>query len=251
MSKEKISDYVIKKQGERLEECMRLCKMRSIDLARKGLTSSSYISAFVNGKRALPVNRAIEFAEIFSDHLHKKYTSEMKVHFSELYDDEKEEYKNCVDKDGYVTLTGTGWATINYQYLLCESDEMFNEPELIQKEKSYDYLCKQGIKAILHQHGYDMSVKNCPDLSIFQNIKWYHYKDILQDMFYNEELTNEIVNVSTGETLQLLPAELFQLLLDCNKAIISIVERKFEEQEWKASLNSLNRNYHQQAHDTE
>ena len=72
----------------------------------------------------------------------------------------------------------------------------------------------------------------------FSKIMSWMNADSLHDLFYSTEIENEIVNISTGETIKLDSVEMFQLLEDYHKAIVSITERKFEEKKWQEVLST-------------
>lgn len=202
----KDNEYIKKIQGERIRLLMQKCHVSGKQLAEKLNYSPQHISYILNGKRTLTMDVAKAMADFFS---------------------------KCLEHE----LNGD---YIDYRYILGEADHMefftnFDPP----LEKTVDHQFKAGIVALLHHWGYDLDVDFIPDMTTFLNIRPGSLESGWREHFFlDAQLTSKIVNRETGYCIEMLPAEAFQLFQDFAKAIISIVERKFEKKQWFDALNA-------------
>lgn len=240
--------YIRRIQGERIKECMRERNIKSSELAEKLNYTPQHISYVINGKRRLTKDMAISIA----DYLNK--TSPTKTHFiempfHELSAEDKEEYADGAEngfvavgynENGLAAIGYDDFDDIDYRYLLCETDcktkfEHFETPP----NKDIDTLFKNGIKAVLHHCGYDIDIALCPDITLFRNLsKDSLFIEVLQKTLLVEENSSQIIRLSDGKIINLLPAELYQLFQDYIKAILSITEREIERKVWYDQLKS-------------
>ncbi len=242
MELKKNNEYIKKIQSARIRECMKICNVTGRYIAEKLNYSPQHISYVINGKRNLSVELAISLAKLFSECMGAK-TYTVNIPYKELSHDLKEE-----SSDEYINLNKDDIDTVfddfefvDYKYLLGQADymsrmEQFDPPI----EKTTDYLFKNGIQALLSHYGYKLEIgKFSLDMTLFQNINPsspIHAE--IQELFLNPEYKSEIINTSTNETLELLPADLYQLFQDFSKAILSIVERNFEKQKWLDAIHT-------------
>jgi len=228
MKSSKNNNYLNEIQGKRIKECMKMFKLTGKFIAEKLNYTPQHISYVLNGKRNLTLEMAISLADLFSeysgDRVMNDYASPSPYseNINTFNDSESNTHSFFVENK------------IDYKYLLGETDYMFFWDNLEPpKNQTPDYLFKEGIKALLHHYGYDMKINMCPDITLFKNINPNSALiKTMSETFIEPNFTNEIVNISTGEKLQLSPAELYQLFQDITKAITSIIERNFEKQKW-------------------
>lgn len=238
MDKDDQNSYIRRIQGERIKECMRERNIKSSELAEKLNYTPQHISYVINGKRRLTKDMAISIADYLNKNSQTK-TQFIEMPFHELSAEDQEEYADSVE-NGFVAIGYDDFDDIDYRYLLCETDcktkfEHFETPP----NKDIDTLFKNGIKAILHHCGYDIDIALCPDITRFKNLsKDSFFIEILQKTLLAEEHSNQIIRLSDGKTINLLPAELYQLFQDYIKAILSITEREMERKAWYDQLKS-------------
>ncbi|WP_024295642.1 helix-turn-helix transcriptional regulator [Lacrimispora indolis] len=235
------NSYIRRIQGERIKECMRDRNIKSNELAEELNYTPQHISYVINGKRRLTKDMAISIADYLNKTSPTK-TQLIEMPYRELSAEDKEEYADDVE-NGFVAIGYDDFDDIDYRYLLCETDcktkfEHFETPP----QKDIDTLLKNGIKAILHHCGYDLDIKLCPDITRFKNIKSNpscpSFVEVLQKTLLVEEHSSQIIRLSDGKTIDLLPAELYQLFQDYIKAILSITEREIERKVWYDQLKS-------------
>lgn len=240
MELKKNNEYIKKIQSARIRECMKICNVTGRYIAEKLNYSPQHISYVINGKRNLSVELAISLAKLFSECMGAKTVN---IPYKELSHDLKEE-----GSDEYINLNEDGinsflydFEFVDYKYLLGQTDymsrmEQFDPPI----EKTTNYLFKNGIQALLSHYGYKLELGEIfLDVTLFQNINPSSpLHSELQELFLNPKYKSEIINTSTNETLELLPADLYQLFQDFSKAIISIVERNFEKQKWLDAIHT-------------
>lgn len=230
------NSYIRRIQGERIKECMRDRNIKSSELAEKLNYTPQHISYVINGKRRLTKDMAISIADYLNKTSPTK-TQLIEMPYHELSAEDKEEYADDIE-NGFVAIGYDDFDDIDYRYLLCETDcktkfEHFETPP----NKDIDTLFKNGIKAVLHHCGYDMDIALCPDITRFKNLSRDSFLiDVLQKTLLTEEHSSQIVRLSDGKTINLLPAELYQLFQDYIKAILSITEREIERKVWYDQL---------------
>lgn len=245
------NSYIRRIQGERIKECMKERNIKSSELAEELNYTPQHISYVINGKRRLTKDMAISIADYLNNTSPTK-TQFIEMPFHELSAEDKEGYADVAengfvsigyDENGLVAIGYDDFDDIDYRYLLCETDcktkfEHFETP----LHKDIDTLLKNGIKAILHHCGYDLNMKLCPDITLFKNISSNpscpSFIEVLQKTLLVEEYSSQIIRLSDGKTINLLPAELYQLFQDYIKAILSITEREIERKVWYDQLKS-------------
>jgi len=245
------NSYIRRIQGERIKECMRDRNIKSSELAEKLNYTPQHISYVINGKRRLTKDMAISIADYLNKTSPAK-TQFLEMPYHELSAEDKKEYFNGAEngfvavgynENGLAAIGYDDFDDIDYRYLLCETDcktkfEHFETPA----HKDIDTLLKNGIKAILHNCGYDLDIKLCPDITLFKNIKSNptcpSFVEVLQKTLLEEEYSSQIIRLSDGKAINLLPAELYQLFQDYIKAILSITEREIERKVWYDQLKS-------------
>lgn len=240
MKETKSNDYIRKIQCQRIKELMHKCNITGKKLAEELNYSPQHISYIINGKRTLTLEVATALADFFSECLNATNRVYVSFPYSEMIEEDKAYYKDEVDENGEVTIGYDNNIHIDYRYILGEADYMttmenFDPP---YKESS-DYLFKEGIVALLHHYGYDLDLAFFPDMTSFEDIKpdnimHSYIQKWLLDPFAKSKITNK----ETGLSIDMLPADVFQLFQDFKKAIIGIVDRKFEKDQWYKSLNT-------------
>lgn len=237
MKTTKNDKYINRIQGERVRECIEKFGLTSKYVAKKLNYTPQHISYIINGKRNLTLEMAIALADLFSKHNGYEETN--------VYIPPNSEVANPyvdTEEGTFLSQMPDPALQVDYKYLLGERDYMFVwdnfEPSL---DRTPDYLFKEGLKSILHHHGYDITINMCPDITCFKNVKKNDpLNQVICQAFFNQDYYNEITNVSTGECLQLTPGELYQLFQDFISAILNITERKFEQQRWEDALKGNN-----------
>ena len=237
--------YIRRIQGERIKECMRERNVKSSELAEKLNYTPQHISYVINGKRRLTKDMAISIADYLNKTSPTK-TQFIEMPYRELSEEDKVEYADDIE-NGFVPIGYDDFDDFDYRYLLCETDcktkfEHFETPP----SKDVDTLFKNGTKAILHHCGYDLDMKLCPDITLFKNISSNPSCSSLMEGFkktlLEEEYSSQIIRISDGKTINLLPAELYQLFQDYIKAILSITEREIERKLWLNQLQPQSKN---------
>lgn len=240
MESTKNNDYIKKIQGERIRLLMRKCNVTGKQIAEKLNYSPQHISYIINGKRTLTVEVATALADFFSECLNATNRVYVSFPYSEMSEEDKAYYKDEVDENGEVTIGYDEHIHIDYRYILGEADYMtFMENFDPPHKKSADYLFKEGIVALLHHYGYDLDICFCPDITCFDDIKPCSIMhSFTKKLFLDSETSSKITNKGTGYSIDMLPADVFQLFQDFSKAIIGIVERKFERQQWFDAIHA-------------
>lgn len=239
MGKTGTNQYLRQVQSQRIKECMHELGISNKILAKELNYTPQHISYIVNGKRTLTVEMAIALADFFNKYAHTS-TYPVRMPYDELSEDEKLAFDEDEIKDGFVETYFEDIDRIDYRYLLGEKDfktywDNFDNP----RESSTDYRFKLGIISLLHFYGYDLKINMCPDVTTFQNLKPDDtFNKLLKEMLMNPKYKNELIKVSTGKTIELLPCELYQLFQDFMNSITRIVERRFDEQQWYDNLNA-------------
>ncbi len=242
MDKDDQNPYIRRVQGERIKECLRERNIKSSKLAEELNYTPQHISYVINGKRRLTKEMAISIADYLNKTSPTK-TQYIEMPFHELSTEDKEKYSDDL-KNGFVAIGYDDFDDIDYRYLLCETDrktkfEHFETPP----HKDIDTLLKNGVKAILHHYGYDLDIALCPDITLFKDLnKDLFVIEVLKKTLLTEEHSSQIIRMSDGKTINLLPAELYQLFQDYIKAIISITEREIERKVWYDQLQSQSKN---------
>ena len=102
------ADYIKELQGKRIKECMKLCGLKGVDLAKKLNYTPQQISYVINGHRNLTADVAISMAKIFTECLNKTHTITVEMPYSELSVEEKEEYQE-------EYYNGNSWINVDYE----------------------------------------------------------------------------------------------------------------------------------------
>lgn len=241
MKASKNTDYIRTVQSKRIRECMAECGITGKEIAHELNYTPQHISYVLNGKRNLTVDMAVNLAQLFSK-LRGYKMRNIEIPYSELSQEDKENLFNSGNieplENGNVMFYYDDLDSIDYRYLLGEVDQKtkwdnFEPPA----ESTADYLFKKGISAILHHYGYDIDINFCPDITVPHLIKNDIFHESQKKLYNDPRKASTITNVNTGDTLELLPSELFLLFQDFSKSVLTITERKFEKQKWLETLN--------------
>ncbi len=230
----KNNDYIREIQSKRIRECIKKCGMTQKYVAQKLGYTEQHLSNVLNCKRNLSTEMAMKMADLFSEYM-DPVTFQFDVPFESLNPSEQEKYRDNTDKYGNVAISGT-FPRVDYKYLL--GDVEYETPSKIEqpKEETPDYLFKKGIVSLLHQYGYDIDIGYCPDL-IFCKEPLPGDPFIQVCSLFRDQKT-KITEIETGNTLEIPPGESFQLFQDFSSAVIGIVKREFERQQWLSIANS-------------
>lgn len=235
MKKNNKNDYLTELRVKRIKECMGECGLTQKEIAIDLNYTEQHISYVFNGRRALTTEMAINLAHIFSKRDQHK-TAQVDIPYSELPESQKIEFcEDDIKENGCVSVFFDFPDEIDYRYLLGEVDyknsyENFYEP----LKKNNNYLFQNGIRALLHKHGYELIADTYIGMDFdaleksFLNIDSLLHGIICKNTAYKEK-NLKLVKTSTGETIFISPLELFQLINDYEKSLIFITDRFFEK----------------------
>lgn len=232
-------EYIRKKQGQRIKECLKERNVTGKELAEKLNYSPQHISYILNGKRTLTKEMAINIA----NYLNRKEVSRFEQcteasPFSWIKDFVSPDTAKSFD--AYNSLE---FKPLDYRYLLCESDfkDSFTELDPPAK-KNINSAFPDTMALLLHLLGYDLSVDiaNKTVFSVTSSKPDPHkaFHDMHQQIEKDPLHQSTLVRINDGVEVTLSPFELQQLFKDYISAIDVITKRTFEKHEWKEALDA-------------
>lgn len=219
------NEYIKRIRAERMRDLMELCDLTGKDIAEKLNYTPQHISYVLNGKRNMTTEMAIALADLFTKHSVFGPTGIWSIPYTECSDAQKETLK------------------IDYKYLLGESDYMRVQDKLFDENAEHEHAISQAaIRSLLHRNNYDFDIDFFPITKYFRTLKpndTYKFNEILQNICFDERKKSTLTKMNTGETVDLLPWEVYHLFLDIEDAVLSIINREFEKKKWLNTMTSL------------